>query len=320
MRKFDETPHEDQHWEKIGISGKWTPVAIESPDIISYNDTVSMIMRIDNMFDPHYPYAGNDEGWRLFCRNYCGVPEEIPMWLTKYHNWETDIHSKVNQCRMKECAKFEKDWGRFPSSLDGTVFEIDLFASSYIGGPHSFVNFKTGKVGLIHNIGKWPESVGNSKKELEWIAKTYPQYKFFVTFCDDEVWGEEYKTVSLCTLMIYDGKITRVTTRQYKDWKYLYKVNHLYGSTCAKKPNFIKRLYWNNTHIWKVFSKLPSWKKFVKWFMENVAQKHFVKMWNNYIMNIDYNFISMKNEKYFGKKYAMAIMDYWLQMLRENKE
>lgn len=50
MIKFDETVLENQNWKNITIQGKWTPVIVESPHCIDYEDTVSMIMRCDNLF------------------------------------------------------------------------------------------------------------------------------------------------------------------------------------------------------------------------------------------------------------------------------
>ena len=304
MRKFDETLHSDQDWQHITISGKWTPVIIESNNVVSYKDTISMIMRIDPMFDPHYPYAGNDSDWRNFCREYTHVPEEIPFWIRNYHEWTDDVN---------------KEWGRNFGLSDSTIFDINLFSSSYIGGPYSFVNYKTGKVGLIKNIGKWPESVGGSEEELKWFTETYPQYKFFVTFCDNECWGEEKNTKALCTLMLYNGEIKRVTTRQYKDWKYCYNINHLKGSTCAKN-SVLKRLIWDKTNLWKITSRLPKLRDIRRWFCENIAKDRFINIWNNYVMDHNYRIMNMDHEKYFDKKHAMAIMDEWLDSLRETKK
>lgn len=313
MRKFDESPaigvEEPNAWENYHISGKWTPVIIESPDIISYKDTVEMIMRIDEMFDPYNPYQGNDQDWRNFCRDYCNVPTELPDWYTKKHPWDSEERKALEAEHDEACDKFNEKWGRIGHICDGTVFGIELFASSYIGGPFSFVNFKTGRVGLIHNIGKWPECVGNSKEELEWITKNWPQYKFFVTFCDDECYGHEKDTTTICTLMLYNGKITEVMSRKYEDWKYVYKINQLEGSTCAKK-----------SHIpWKIRRLIPSPWKIKRFFMEKIAQKHFVSLWNEYVIDHNYSIRSMDGEKYFDAKHAMAVMDDWLSVLRERE-
>lgn len=60
MRKFDETVLENQSWKDITIQGKWTPVIVESPYCIDYEDTVSMIMRCDNLFAKSKYSGGND--------------------------------------------------------------------------------------------------------------------------------------------------------------------------------------------------------------------------------------------------------------------
>lgn len=313
MRKFDESPaigvEEPNAWEHYAINGKWTPVIIESPDLISYKDTVEMIMRIDEMFDPYNPYQGNDQDWRDFCRSYCNVPVELPDWYTKKHPWGSEERKALEAEHDEACDKFNEKWGRIGHICDGTVFEIDLFASSYIGGPSSFVNFKTGRVGLVHNIGKWPGCVGNSKEELEWITKTWPQYKFFVTFCDDECYGHEKDTTTICTLMLYNGKITEVMPRKYEDWKYVYKINQLEGSTCAKR-----------SHIpWKIRRLIPSPWRIKRFFMEKIAKKYFVNLWNEYVIDHNYSIHEMDGEKYFDRKHAMGIMDDWLMTLREKQ-
>jgi hypothetical protein len=314
MRKFDESPaigvEEPNAWENYHISGKWAPVVIESPYCITYKDTVEMIMRIDEMFDPYNPYQGNDQDWREFCRDYCNVPKEIPSWVKDKYPWGTETFDKLYEDYHEACDKFNEKWGRIGHVCDGTVFEIDLFASSYIGGPSSFVNFKTGRVGLIHNIGKWPETVGSCKEELEWIAKNWPNYKFFVTFCDDECYGHEQDTTTICTLMLYNGKITEVMPRKYEDWKYVYKINQLEGSTCAKR-SYIP---------WKIRRFIPSPWRIKRFFMEKIAQKHFVNLWNEYVIDHNYSIRSMDGEKYFDAKHAMAVMDDWLSVLREREK
>ena len=313
MCKFDESPaigvEEPNAWEHYAINGKWTPVIIESPDFISYKDTVEMIMRIDEMFDPYNPYQGNDQDWRDFCRNYCNVPAELPNWYTDKHPWNSKEREALEAERDEACDKFNEKWGRIGHVCDGTVFEIDLFASSYIGGPSSFVNFKTGRVGLIHNIGKWPGTVGSCKEELEWIAKNWPNYKFFVTFCDDECYGHEQDTTTICTLMLYNGKITEVMPRKYEDWKYVYKINQLEGSTCAKKSRI----------PWKVRRLIPSPWRIKKFFMEKIAKKYFVNLWNEYVIDHNYSIHELDGEKYFDRKHAMGIMDDWLMTLREKQ-
>jgi hypothetical protein len=312
MQKFDESKRidvEPNAWEQYVINGKWTPVIIESPYCITYKDTVEMIMRIDGMFDPYNPYQGNDSNWRDFCRNYCNVPKEIPNWVKDKYPWGTETFDKLYKDYKEACDNFNKKWGRIASVSDSTVFEIDLFASSYIGGPQSFVNFKTGRVGLIHNIGKYPGTVGSCKEELEWITKNWPYYKFFVTFCDDECYGHEKDTTTICTLMLYNGEISEVMPRNYKDWKYVYKINHLDGSTCAKKSHISWKIRRFITFPWRI-------KRF---FMEKIAKKYFVNLWNEYVIDHNYSICELDNEKYFDRKHAMSIMDDWLQIIKEKQ-
>lgn len=304
MRRFDETSfsNKETKWQDITLEGKWCPVIIESPDIISYDDTVSMIMRCDGLFSG-YRRAGNDYDWNNKLCDAAGCPVEIPFsyreelkkHYPKFDYWEF-YNLKVEE--------FRKEWNTNPGShSDFQIFQVELFSSCYAGGPLSFVNYKTGKVGFVHNIGKWPESIDEAEEELEWFAKTYPQYKFFVTFCDDPFIDESREIKPVCTLMLYEGEIKQVTTRTYRDFKYVFKINHLKGSYLAKKRR-------------SFFKRLIRYYRLRRFIYEKIISKISVSLYNEYVIQHNYSF-NFDNEKYFDYPHAMSVIDDWLRILKE---
>ncbi len=313
MRKFDETVLDNQSWKDITIQGKWTPVIIESPYCIDYEDTVSMIMRCDDLFSKSEYAGGNDHSWNKMLRDYAQLPDGFPSWIKC--NEDKDFWIKAREIEDAAFDKVCKEWNRNPVDYsDSQVFAVELFSSPYYKGPHSFVNFATGKVGLIHNIGKWPGSVGNCAEELEWFAKTYPLYKFFITFCDS-VYNEEkdeFYTKPLITLMLWNGEIKVVPTRTRKEWGYVEKINHLKGSTCAKEPNILHRF---------VLSKLGGIRRKIRLFWDSeFAKKYLHNIRNERIIRYnDRIAFGLDHEKYFDRAHAISVIDDWKEILRRNK-
>lgn len=205
--KFDYTPLEDQDFWNLPITDKWVPVTIESPDVITEEDRFDMLFRLDSTF--RYFGSGNDHEFEFKLRELTGVDEDgenIP--------WEY---------------------------YDTDVFAVELFSSAYVNGPHSFFNFRTGKVSGCFSIGKWPEKVGTSKEELEFIARHYPKYRFFVTFFDNIYNEEGCEVVPVCTLLVHNGSITRVKTRSVNETRYTELTDYTFGSTGCKHHSFIER-------------------------------------------------------------------------------
>lgn len=313
MRKFDETVLENQSWKDITIQGKWTPVIVESPYCIDYEDTVSMIMRCDNLFAKSKYSGGNDRNWNKMLRDYAQLPDDFPRWIKS----DEDKYFWTKAIEMQDATfdKIRQEWNRNPAdSSDMQVFAVNLFSSAYYKGPYSFVNFATGQVGLINNIGKFPGSVGNCAEELEWFAKTYPLYKFFVTFCDEDYdkEKEEFYIKPLVTLMLWNGEIKVVPTRTKKEWGYVEKINNLKGSTCAKIPNTLHRFVW---------SKTSGIRRLIKSFWESeFAKKHLLNARNERIIRYnDKISFNHDHEKYFDRAHAIAVIDDWNEMLKENK-
>lgn len=311
MARFNYTKHNEPNWKDINISGKWAPVIIESPYFISYEDTVSMIMRCDGVFTG---FGGNDRSWNKLLRDYAGVPEKTPNWISYDYYCNSGLKDLYEQ---QIISKFEKEWN---INTNRDIFNINLFSSAYIDGPYSFVNYKTGKVGLIHNVGKWPDNIGNFAEELEWFANTYPLYPFFITFCDDD------RTENpICTLLLYEGKIKRVITRTKKDWNYVKKINHLEGATSKNKmKNKLHKFIWRDTNIWRILIALSIKRNIIRPLSRKFWESDFAKKYLHNIRNekiIKYNdkrmFDDYENEKYFDRAHAISVIDDWKQILKE---
>lgn len=313
MIKFDETVLENQNWKNITIQGKWTPVIVESPYCIDYEDTVSMIMRCDALFAKSKYSGGNDHNWNKMLRDYAQLPDDFPRWIKS----DEDKYFWTKAIEMRDAAfdKVRQEWNRNPAdSSDMQVFAVNLFSSAYYKGPYSFVNFATGQVGLMKNIGKFPDSVGNCAEELEWFAKTYPLYKFFVTFCDEDYdkEKEEFYIKPLVTLMLWNGEIKVVTTRTKKEWGYVEKINHLKGSTCAKMPNALYRFVWSKTSGIRRLIELFWESEFAKKYLLNARNERIIQ--HNDKVSFGYD-----HEKYFDRAHAISVIDDWNEMLRRNK-
>ena len=301
--KFDETLEKEQKWKEFKLTDKWTTVFVESPDTISHEDTVSMIMRNESMF---YWGSGNDEEFRNFCRDYVHFPKKIPDWLEMSLKDDPDnpgnseVLEFLENTYESKLKEFRTKWNQNPNP---DIFEVELFGSSFVGGPFSFVNYKTNKVGKVQSIGKWVESLEECEEELLWFAKTYPQYKFFVTFMTSED-GYGYENHhNAFTLRLFGGKVEVVKTRTEKETKYLYKINHLKGSTCAKKLSWITdvlyrlRYYRLRNFVVSLFDKI----------LNKEEENEYIRM---------ERFFEHRDEKYFDKAHARMVMDEWLYMLR----
>jgi len=239
MRKFCENEI-DCDWKSIKIDNKWTGVVVESPDIISEEDRLNLLMQCDDALSG-YRFAGNDVGYNEAIWYYADIPEKIPKYFTY-----SEENSKLYFNKIDE---FRKKWKCSPIGGDGKIFAVYLLSSCYIS-IFSFFNFRTGKVGLVKDIGKWL-SIEETLEELEWFRDNYPQYKMFITFCNNSCFcGKDCEP--LVTIMIYNGKIKAVPTRTFKDFKYCYKINQLKCSTCAKKSIIFKPFDYSNEHYFKL--------------------------------------------------------------------
>ena len=315
---FNDTPLDDQNWEDFRLTDKYTHCVIESPDLIDYDDCVSMIMRNELMFGELG--SGNDSDYRKWCREHAGYPAEFPRWFI--NTLDPESKETFNTLLDNKIEEFNEKWNRNPS-LD--IFTVDLFASQRYSGPSSFVNLKSGKVGNVTAIGKWDETIGESKEEILWFAKTYPQYKFFLTFkVSDDGFGKNRKNAY--TLMLFNGKVTVVKTRTNKETDYVYRINHYYGSTLAKRPGFITRfihMLGSDSLLYKIVSKFIGIRYRVRVFYNKICNrvmyKLFPEYWYSKEIEDDERFRECNKEKFFDKAHARDLIVYWKEMLRKEK-
>ena len=312
--KFNETL-EDIDFKNIRFTEKYVTVYIESPDIISYDDTLSIIMRNDEMFTDFS--VGNDDDFRDFCRKAAEMPEKLPDWLR--NRTPRSYYEILEKQYEKELEAFNNSWNRNPYGVWG-VFSCSLFCSAWCNGPRCFVNYSTGKVEGYNTIGKWPESLSECVEELEWFARLYPQYKFFLTFEDAEI---------VCTLMLFNGEIRPVKTRTREQVQHCLTADNLKGSTCAERPGFIERFldkvrinndldslkYKIAWHVSCIPLYIWHWPK--NWFYDNIAKRFFRKAYNEHVINVNYRMQHVKHEKYFDYAHASEVISEWLQVLRE---
>lgn len=260
--KFSYEPLETQNFWEIPISEKWVPVTVESPDVITPEDREDMLFRMDNVFT--WFGLGNDHDFEAELFKRAKVNEE-----TREIPWET--------CMTE-------------------VFRVDLFSSSYVGGPSAFFNYRTGKVSGCFQIGKWPGSVKYAKDELEFVAKRYPRYRFFVTFFDYFYVGKKCECRPVCTLLVHNGKITQVKTRTSKEVSYTELTDYTYGSTGCKHKNFLDRYMWNREN-WLT--------KLMIWVCLRLPRFSFREP----------DPTSCQEEQYFSKEEAYALAEKWVSKL-----
>ena len=295
--KFDETDIE-KSWKLLKLTDKYTTVIIESPDVIAVEDRISMIMRCEDMFTSRYG-SGNDTEFADWCLKLVGYPRQLPRWADEALSEHPDIRDEVWNVYEKEIEKFEKNWNMNP---EPDIFEVNLLGSCY-GEPKSFVNLETGKVGNVKKIGKYCESIYEFENEIEWFAKTYPQYKFFLTFkTSDDGYGENAHNTH--TLMIYNNTVKVVTTRTDEETKYVYSINHFKGSTCARRYNIIDYISYI-TRFYKV-------KNFI---IDRVLSELFPSWYYDYSVKKIEEYSEHKQEKYFDKAHARDILTYWFQYI-----
>lgn len=301
--KFDETLAKEQNWREFKLTDKYTTVIIESPDIIDVDDRISMIMRNEDMFTSDYG-SGNDTEFADWCLNLVGYPRPFPIWVDTALNelCSRSVRDELLNAYENEVKKFEKSWNINP---EPDIFEVNLLGSFY-GEPCSFVNFETGKVGNVTKIGKFCEHICEFEDEIEWFSKTYPQYKFFLTFkTSEDGYGENSRNTY--TLRLFNGKVEVVTTRTDKETKYIYKINHFKGSTCARRYNIIDYI----SLITRVYK--------VKNFIIDKLSKLFPSWGYNYSVKKLEEHYEHRQEKYFDKAHARDILTYWLQKVKSSK-
>ena len=312
--KIDYTPS-GKSWEevkKIAISCKWAPVAIESEYRLDKIGMENAIMMMDETLSG-YRHGGNGRDFNERVWRWARIPDNFNFTSVKngkvYNGYSDEIKEDwqlVYNNYEERIEKWKKDFHRseLGNCLDANLFLVDLISSPYIDGPRAFFEPRTGDIGLLHNIGKWPESIEYVADQVETFAKENKELDVVVTFFD-EVYKDDICSIEpLATIRLHNGEITPIKTRTYKQVKYLKKVNYFKGS-----KNYHTRLYYKirnfGFNLWKSFGK----------FVEKVF--HNSSIWNAWVSERNYQFTKCPNEQYFTEKELYKIIDDWRYWCRE---
>lgn len=324
MTKFDPTEI-DISLEKIWntpIMSKWQDFAIESPTIVSWEETDELICRFDK-FLSGWRYGGNDDDYNKIIWDFAGVPDDNVGFIyeDKYipdisrnpiksilniedekeaNKKVEEIITKQGELIFQEIEKWQKKWNRFDIDVDNKLFQCNLFSCNMIEGPYSFVNFKTGKIGLLGTASVSSDDTWEVfRPEIEKFAKEYPDIDIYISALNPI--HVEF------TIRLFEGKITVVKTRTKEDLQYLEYINHLNGSYSAKRGcpfriigRFFKKIY---------FKILKS--DFVK--------KHFPGWYEEFIIQRNYNF-DYSNEHYFDIPHAKYVIDSYREYLETKND
>lgn len=213
-------------WKNVKLNNetcKYYRVYVESPSIVQYDDIITMLVRCDNASSP-YSYVHTDNALRVANTLHipkvisCDVSLELRETLRDYNNL------RINRYLQKE--KINPIREIFYSGLITKVIERDSFIHS------------DGKIAYYGYIGMKYLEMEDISEELEWFAKTYPQYQVFVTLCHHDN-DTDVETPEV-TLMLHKGLITVVPTRTLKQMAYVHKLSYTYES---KLEEFFKKLW-----------------------------------------------------------------------------
>lgn len=300
--KFDETLVENQDWKNFQLDEetKYVPVFIESPDIVSEEDRITMLVRCEEVFDP-YGYGGNCEEFNTFCRSLMGVPE-YPRDLFNYLSDEKykDICKHVREEYKKKCKEFIE---RFNINETQGVFESALVTSCFFR-PRSFIH-RDGRIGDFHNIGiKWTE-MEDISEEIEWFAKLYPQYKVFLTLCRDRFNDKE--PIPQITLMLYKGDVKVVTTRTVKQMRYVTKMSYGHEDLLSL------RTYKEPSKLYKLYCKIEDWLSDLK---DNVIYTLFPKYFERNKTRRFYESREHRYLRYFEDWEVRYIIEYFHHIIK----
>jgi hypothetical protein len=300
--KFDETLVENQDWKNFQLDEetKYVPVFIESPDIVSEEDRITMLVRCEEVFDP-YGYGGNCEEFNAFCRSLMGVPE-YPRDLFNYLSDEKykDTCKYVREEYKKKCKEFIEC---FDINETQGIFESALVTSCFVR-PRSFIH-RDGRIGDFHNIGiKWTE-MEDVSEEIEWFARLYPQYKVFLTLCRDRFNDKE--PIPQITLMLYKGDVRVVTTRTVKQMRYVTKMSY------GREDLLSLRTYKEPSKLYKLCCKIEDWLSDLK---DNMIYTLFPKYFERNKTRRFYEASEHRYLRYFEDWEVRYIIDYFHHIIK----
>lgn len=310
-KKFDETLLENQDWKNFKLDGatKYAPCFIESPDIVSKDDRITMIVRNEKVFYPG-GHGGNCDHFNNFCWSLIGVPKNPWYSLNRIK-----VLEELEQCKKtfldaadtwyeEKCKEYMEKYGINPYNA---VFESYLICSHYFS-PDSFIH-EDGRISMYHNIGlKWTE-MDDISDEIEWFAKMYPRYKVFVTLCSHHYDSKE--PTPLITLMLFNGEVKVVTTRTIDQMRYVLKLSY-------DK---------DDVEVWEDYKKPSKFSKALdklKDFLSDVKDDVMWKLFPTYSYNREakfrHNAFECKSERYFEDWQVRDIVENFLDIIEEQKE
>lgn len=288
----------DELFQQFIPSDKWASVAISGKDgkpfyIKDKNLRNQIIMRCETSIVGE---QGNNHMLNKIIDDVCRRPkykteESLEDWHKRYNEWQSW-------------------WGRKPHIIDINVFDVSLFSTAYINGCTSFVNPKSGKVGLLTNCRWSHESIGSCHEELEWICKEIcdeeNRLEFYVSFFNEEInfgkYKKEYKDPQFTFKLSHKG-IELVSTIPIKNLKWIFKCNQRLRGKEWKKVNFM----WG---LKKMFRNLQE-----KFFYEKFV------IWHNYTLMGDcLNNIMDLSERYYTVDETIKMIEIWRDECIESNE
>lgn len=267
-------------WASVAISGKdGKPFYIKDKDLRN-----QIIMRCETSI---VGVQGNNHLLNKIIDDLCGRPKP------KAEESSEDWHKRYNE--------WSSWWGAKPHVLDINVFDVSLFSTSYMDGCTSFVNPKSGKVGLLTNCRWSHQSIEDCREELEWICKEICDVEngleFYVSFFDEEInfgkYKKEYKDPQFTFKLSYKG-IELVPRIPIRNLKWVFKCNQRLHGKEWKKVNFL----WG---LKKAFRNLQKKFFYEKWVM-----------WHNYtLMGNTLNNIMDLSERYYTVDEIIRMIEMW---------
>lgn len=288
----------DELFQQFIPSDKWASVAISGKDgkpfyIKDKNLRNQIIMRCETSIVGE---QGNNHLLNKIIDDVCRRPkykteESLEDWHKRYNEWQSW-------------------WGEKPHIIDINVFDVSLFSTAHIDGCTSFVNPKSGKVGLLTNCRWSHESIGSCHEELEWICKEIcdeeNRLEFYVSFFNEEInfgkYKKEYKDPQFTFKLSHKG-IELVSTIPIKNLKWIFKCNQRLRGKEWKKVNFM----WGLKEMFRNLQKKFFYEKFV--------------IWHNYTLMGDcLNNIMDLSERYYTVDEIIKMIEIWRDECIESNE
>lgn len=280
----------DELFEQFIPTEKWASVSITGKDgkpfyIKDKWKIMEIIMRCETSVVGN---RGNNETLncildKLYARPEPNIDEDNEHWNKRYNEWSDW-------------------WGAKPHVCDMNIFDVSLFSTCYVNGCTSFVNPKTGKVGLLTNCRWSHEPINIVKEELQWICDNIcnddSNLEFYVSFFNEDInylgkYSKEFKDPQF-TLKLSKNGIELVRRIPIKNMKWVFKCNQNLHGKEWKKAHFLFR---------------------IKCLIRNIQEKLFPEKyneWKNYTYFGDgLNSISTLGERYYKVDEIIKMIGFW---------